>query len=37
MTKNELRALIDRLLDMIEDEKTLEAVFWAINRIFVRH
>lgn len=36
MKKNELRALIDRLLDEIEDEKTLEAVFWAINRIFVR-
>jgi hypothetical protein len=33
MTKTELRALIERLLDMIEDEKTIEAVFWAINRI----
>ena len=37
MKKTELRALIDRLLDMIDDEKTLETVFWAVNRIFVRH
>lgn len=31
------RVLIDMLLDLIDDEKTLEAVFWAINRLFVRH
>jgi hypothetical protein len=37
MKKTELRALIDRLLNMIEDEKTLESIFWAVNRIFVRH
>ena len=35
MKKTELRALIDRLLDLM-DERTLEAVFWAANRIFVR-
>ena len=36
MEKTDFRALINRLLDMM-DEKTLEAVFWAVNRIFVRH
>ncbi len=32
-----VRELIEMLLDLIDDEKTLEAVFWAINRLFVRH